>query len=177
MRYAAAIALFLPFIVDCSSCNKTAEISQPDASTFATTDAATAGASDDAGSTKGKPKNLSVEHGTTGLRTKLNACYATAAAKNPDEKGSTDLTISIAADGHVKEAKITGSTLSNDMLDCIRQTTETYGFDPLDRDTTIMIPLYYAPKPPTPEAGAGDLDGGAGVGRRPRYVRDAGAAH
>ena len=172
MRYAAAIALFLPFIVDCSSCNKTAEISQPDASAFSTTDAATTtNTADDAGSTKGKPKNLSVEHGTTGLRTKLNACYATALAKNPDERGSTELTISIAADGHVKEAKVTGSTLSNETLDCIRQTTETYGFDPLDRDTAIMIPLYYSPKP---EAGAGDLDGGV---RRPRYPRDAGAAH
>lgn len=154
-------------LVHCGSCTKTAELAPEDAG-VSIADAATSSTTDGgSSSTKGKPRNLSVEHGTVGLRTKLNACYTAALATHPDEKGGTELSIFIAADGHVKEARVTGSTLSNETLDCLRHTAEAYTFDPLDKDTGIMIPLFFGPKA---DGGADAPDGGV-RGRR----RDAGA--
>ncbi len=158
----------------CAACKKTAELSPQDAAVAFADDAGDDASSspDDGGqkSAKGRPRNLGIEHGTTALRPKLAACYATALATHPDEKGGTELTLSIAADGHVKEAKVSGSTLSNDTLDCLRHTAETFGFDALDKDVMIMVPLYYAPRPDGGGAGNTDMsDGGAR-----RRLRDGG---
>ncbi len=159
----------------CAACKKTAELTQQDAAVAAADDGGDEAGSvaDDGGQKSGKGRrNLSIEHGTTALRPKLLVCYTTALATHPDEKGGTELSLAIAADGHVKEAKVSGSTLSNDTLDCLRHTAETFGFDPLDKDAMIMVPLYYAPRPDGggPGTSAADpLDGGAR-----RRLRDGG---
>ena len=170
-----AVALLVALSL-CAACKKTAEPSPQDAGWIGADDAGEpAGSADDGGqrSGKGRPRNLSIERGTAALRPRLATCYATALAAHPDEKGGTELSLSIAADGHVKEAKVSGSTLSNDTLDCLRHAAETFGFDPLDKDTMIMVPLYYAPRP---DGGAQSLTGSADTadGGARRRVRDGG---
>ncbi len=144
-------ASLIATLVVAASCKKTAELPPPteDAGAAAAFASETGAGGDDAGPKPGtgRPRNLSVAHGTALLRTKLDACYATALAARPDEKGATELSLSIAIDGHVKDAKVSGSALSNDTLDCMRHAAEAFTFDPLDKDTAIMVPLYFAPKP------------------------------
>ena len=171
-------ASLLVLVVLCAACKKTAELAPTDPGSPAADDAGSAAAApspDDAGATsgKGRPRNLNIEHGTAALRPRLDACYVAALAAHPEEKGGTELSLSIAADGHVKEAKVSGSSLSNDTLDCVRRTAEAFAFGALDRDTVIMVPLSFASRT---DAGAGDrperLDGGAWRSGR---ARDGGA--
>jgi hypothetical protein len=161
-------------------CNKPAELGAADSGMLQSMDEAGAGtdggasSTSDAGSKAKRPRNLGIEHGTTLLRPKLDACYATALGVRPTETGSTDLTIVVSADGHVKEAKVSPSSLSNETLDCLRHTTEAFVFTPPDEESKLVLPLYFDPKLAIkPDSGAGGDAGDAGVRRR---ARDGGAA-
>jgi hypothetical protein len=88
--------------------------------------------------------NLSVERAIAQLRPQLRQCYLKTLAAKPSEAGSIRLSIAVAADGTVKDAKvIPPSTLSDSTLDCMVHTTQAQHFDAVGQGSTIVVPLAF----------------------------------
>jgi hypothetical protein len=88
--------------------------------------------------------NLSVERAIAQLKPQLRQCYLTTVATKPSEAGSVKLSITVAADGTVKDAKaLPGSELSNSTLDCMVHAAQAQHFDAVGSSSNIVVPFTF----------------------------------
>jgi len=89
-------------------------------------------------------KHANVNKTVAGLNVMFRNCFNRAQAQNPDIQGKINLTLTIGADGSVKNVEASSSGNLGQAIECIKSSAMTANFDPpAGGASTINIPVVF----------------------------------